>query len=215
MKTTDDTEVMIRNLAGEAGAGQLRPTLSFERTLLLATILSFACAIVLVFATFGFQPELQATLRSAPFHHKIISMLMLAGGGILAVRHVGKPGSGAYSLAMLLPGAALLLIGAASDASSFPLMGRAGVSVPSCLMAMVLLSLAPLALIIAALRTGVTTRPAMAGAAAGILAGALGAAAYAFVCKNDGGLFVAVWYSIAIAIVMSVGAFVGKRALAW
>lgn len=215
MKTADDTDVMIRNLAGEAGAGQLRPTLSFERTLLLATILSLACAIALVFATFGFQPELQATLRSAPFHHKIISTLMLAGGGILAVRHAGKPGSGVFSLAMLLPGLALLLIGAASDASGFPLMGRSGVSVPSCLTAMILLSLAPLALIIAALRTGVTTRPAMAGAAAGILAGALGAAAYAFVCKNDGGLFVAVWYSVAIAIVMGVGAFVGKRVLAW
>jgi hypothetical protein len=215
MKTPVDTDVMIRNLAGEVGAGRRRSVLSFERTLLLATILSLACAIVLVLATFGFQPELQATLRSAPFHHKIISMLMLVGGGILAVRHAGKPGSGALSLAMLLPGVALLLIGAASDLSGFPLMGRSGVSVPSCLTAMVLLSLVPLALIIAALRTGVTTRPAMAGAAAGILAGALGAAAYAFVCKNDGGLFVAVWYSIAIAIVMGMGAFVGKRVLAW
>nr|WP_286203158.1 NrsF family protein [Rhizobium lusitanum] len=98
MKTADDTDLMIRSLAGEAGAGQRRPALSFERILLLATILSLICAIVLVFVTFGFQPELQATLRSAPFHHKIISMLMLAGGGILAVRHAGKPGSGSFRL---------------------------------------------------------------------------------------------------------------------
>jgi hypothetical protein len=215
MKTAGDTDLMIRNLAGEAGAGQLRPSFSFESTLLLATVLSLAAAIALVFATFGFQPELAATLRSAPFHHKIVSMLTLAGGGLLVVRHAGKPGSGALALATLLPGLALLLIGAISDTSGFPLMGRSDISVPSCVTAMVLLSLAPLALIIGVLKTGVTTRPAMAGATAGILAGALGAAAYAFVCKNDGGLFVAIWYSVAIATVMGLGAVIGKRALAW
>jgi hypothetical protein len=65
------------------------------------------------------------------------------------------------------------------------------------------------------LKMGVPTRPAVAGAAAGVLAGTLGAAAYSVVCKNDGGLFVAVWYSVAILIVAGLGAIVGRRALAW
>jgi len=58
-------------------------------------------------------------------------------------------------------------------------------------------------------------RPIVAGLAAGLFAGALGAAAYAPACKNDGGLFVAIWYSAAILIVAALGAAIGRRALAW
>jgi hypothetical protein len=70
-------------------------------------------------------------------------------------------------------------------------------------------------MIIGALRTGASTRPTIAGATAGLLAGALGAAAYALACKNDGGLFVAIWYSASILIVAGLGAVFGRRALAW
>ena len=66
-----------------------------------------------------------------------------------------------------------------------------------------------------AMRRGIPTRPAFAGAAAGLLAGALGGAAYAIVCKNDGALFVAVWYTTAIIVVAGLGALIGRKALAW
>jgi hypothetical protein len=79
----------------------------------------------------------------------------------------------------------------------------------------VLLSLPALALILGVLRTGAPTRPSVTGTAAGVMSGALGAAAYAVACKNDGGLFVAIWYSTAIVIVGALGAVIGRRVLSW
>jgi hypothetical protein len=46
-------------------------------------------------------------------------------------------------------------------------------------------------------------------------AGALGATAYTIACVNDGRMFVAIWYPVAILIVASVGAAIGRRVLAW
>jgi len=62
---------------------------------------------------------------------------------------------------------------------------------------------------------GAPTRPPLAGATAGLLAGALGAAAYVLTCKNDAGWFVAIWYTSAVLLVTVVGASLGRRALAW
>ena len=56
---------------------------------------------------------------------------------------------------------------------------------------------------------------AAAGAAAGFLAGAIGAALYATHCPDDSPLFVAAWYSLAIGFVAALGAVAGSRLLRW
>jgi hypothetical protein len=66
-----------------------------------------------------------------------------------------------------------------------------------------------------ALRRGAPLRPGIAGAVAGLCAGGLGAALYATHCIDDSPLFVAVWYSLAIAVVSLVGAVAGSRMLRW
>jgi hypothetical protein len=209
------TNVVIRRLAREAGMKPSTSVISFDTALLLGAALSFASAIMLVFAIVGIPRELATTLHSAAFHHKVSSMLLVACGGIFLVRYAGRPGARALALLTVLPGLALLTAGAISDASEFPFMGLSVISVPSCIAAIVALSLLPLGITMFVLKRGVTTRPSVAGATAGVLAGALGAAAYALVCKNNGGLFVAVWYSMAILITVGIGAVVGRRALAW
>ena len=209
------TNVVIRRLAREAGMKSSTSVISFDTALLLGAALSFASAIMLVFAIVGIPRELATTLHSAAFHHKVSSMLLVACGGIFLVRYAGRPGARALALLTVLPGLALLTAGAISDASEFPFMGLSVISVPSCIAAIVALSLLPLGITMFVLKRGVTTRPSVAGATAGVLAGALGAAAYALVCKNNGGLFVAVWYSMAILITVGIGAVVGRRALAW
>jgi hypothetical protein len=70
-------------------------------------------------------------------------------------------------------------------------------------------------MILSVLRTGAPTHLEFAGAAAGLLSGALGAAAYTLACTNDGRPFVAIWYTLAILIMTSLGAIIGRRALAW
>jgi hypothetical protein len=211
----ENTNVVIRSLAREAGLKPSTSVISFDTALLLGAALSFASAIMLVFAVVGIPRELATTLHSPAFHHKVSSMLVVACGGVFLVRDAGRPGARALALLTVLPGLALLTAGAISDASEFPFMGLSVISVPSCIAAIVALSLLPLGITIFVLKRGVTTRPSAAGATAGVLAGALGAAAYALVCKNNGGLFVAVWYSMAILITVGIGAVVGRRALAW
>lgn len=234
MSSPSDTATVIRRMAREAGAGTGHAGKSspegtdttegaagpgdmrLETALLLAALAALGVAVALVFLAYGIQPDLRATVSGDPFRHKLASMLTLAGGGILLVASTGRPGASRLWGTALLPGIAILAYGAVADQSGYPFLGRSGVSVPSCLGIIILLSIPALAFIMTVLRTtGVVTRPALAGAVAGILAGALGAAAYAIACRNDGGLFVAVWYSAAMVAVAVIGALAGRRWLAW
>lgn len=215
MSPAHETDRLIRNLARKAGTERGHPAFSFERTLLLVATLSLAVAVAMVFLLFGISADLTATMQSAAFHHKVASTLTLAGGGFILARDAARPDGPGLTLVALLPGVVLLALGAATDGSGLSVMGRSGVSVPACVGAIVVLSLPALAMTIGVLRMGASTRPTIAGATAGLLAGALGAAAYALACKNDGGLFVAIWYSAGILSVVGLGAVFGRRALAW
>jgi hypothetical protein len=215
MTVTRSTDDLIRGLAAEAGVGRPRSAMWRERRLALAAVLALVIGTGLAILLFGIAPALAAAAPGAPFWHKVECALALAVGGFLLVRSLARPDGAVWPAAALLPGAALLALGGITDQSGFPVMGQSGQSVPVCVGAIVLLSLPALALILAVLRTGAPTRMLMAGTAAGVMSGALGAAAYAVSCKNDGGLFVAIWYSAAIVIAGGLGTVVGRRVLSW
>jgi len=84
-----------------------------------------------------------------------------------------------------------------------------------CLADIIFLSIFPLGAILYALRQGAPMSPAVTGAAAGLLAGALGAALYAMHCMDDSPLFVASWYTLAIGLMALVGLLVGQYVLRW
>ena len=84
-----------------------------------------------------------------------------------------------------------------------------------CLTAIPLLALAPLATVLAALRSAAPASPTLAGAAAGLLAATAAASLYAFHCFDDSPLFVATWYTLAAIPVVALGAFAGRRLLRW
>ncbi|MDE2092988.1 MAG: DUF1109 domain-containing protein [Burkholderiales bacterium] len=77
------------------------------------------------------------------------------------------------------------------------------------------LSLPALAGTLWAVRGLAPTRPRAAGLAAGLLAGAVGALGYALSCPEVSITFVAVWYSLGIALVGGAGAALGPRVLRW
>ena len=70
-----------------------------------------------------------------------------------------------------------------------------------------------LAAALIALRHGAPTRPAIAGALAGLLSAGLAATLYASHCTDDSPLFVVTWYTIATALVTAVGALAGSKVL--
>lgn len=78
-----------------------------------------------------------------------------------------------------------------------------------------LTSLPMLASLLLAMRRLAPASPTMAGFAAGLLAGGFGAWTYAFFCGEDAMMFIAVWYSVGIAITALLGAAIGRFALRW
>ncbi|MFN5716104.1 MAG: DUF1109 domain-containing protein, partial [Bradyrhizobium sp.] len=95
-----------------------------------------------------------------------------------------------------------------------PMMTRLiGKNSMACMTAIPAMSLPLLIGALYGLRQGAPARPAVAGAVAGLLSAGLAATVYASHCTDDSPLFVATWYTLATAIVASVGALMGKRAL--
>jgi hypothetical protein len=84
-----------------------------------------------------------------------------------------------------------------------------------CLTTIPTLAIAPLAAVLMVLRAGAPASPALAGAAAGLLAATAGAALYAFHCFDDSPLFVVTWYVLAAIPVVALGAVAGHRLLRW
>jgi hypothetical protein len=66
-----------------------------------------------------------------------------------------------------------------------------------------------------ALRGLAPTRPALAGAAAGLLAGGTGATVYALHCPELAAPFLAVWYVAGIALTVLAGTLAGASVLRW
>lgn len=84
-----------------------------------------------------------------------------------------------------------------------------------CLVNVPIISAIPLTAILLAMRRGAPGSPTKLGAAAGLLAGAVGATFYAAHCPDDSPLFLAVWYPLSVGIVTALGAAVGSRLLKW
>jgi len=82
-----------------------------------------------------------------------------------------------------------------------------------CMTAVPLMALPLLVAALIGLRHGAPTRPAIAGAMAGLLSAGLAATLYASHCEDDSPLFVATWYTIATAMVTAIGALLGSRVL--
>jgi hypothetical protein len=84
-----------------------------------------------------------------------------------------------------------------------------------CLANIIFLSLVPLTAVVYALRQGAPMSPAVTGAAAGLLAGAVGATVFAMHCMDDSPLFVAIWYTLATGLMALTGLMVGRYGLRW
>jgi hypothetical protein len=190
------------------------------RALLFALVPAVAIALGLHFAILGLRPHLFSLLGDPRIMFKLgLTILLAVLSGPLVLR-VAKPGAKVRRRALwitivpaLLAAAILMeLFIVPPSLWGYKLQGSNAVA---CLKSIPFLAFAPLVAVLLALRQGAPEHPGLAGAAAGLFAGAIGAACHATHCPDDSPLFVAVWYGLAIGLVAAIGAVAGWRLLRW
>ena len=211
MKTDD----LISMLAEDAPVRtRLGPMLL--RALILGTVFSAA----LLLLTIGIRHNMATAIETARVLFKIATTLTLAVTACGLVFRIGRPGVPLKlaSLALLLP-LALVIAGVATELTAIPedawraaLLGR---NAAFCIFFIPVLSLAPLAGFIWALKNAAPENPTLGGAVAGLASAGLATALYAWHCPDDSPLFLATWYTTATAIVTVIGAIIGSRYLRW
>jgi hypothetical protein len=209
-----ETDRLIRALA--ADNAHRSPPVGFVLTLALLAAAPVSMAIF--FAELGVRPDVMTAMRNPFFDLKFLVTLALAISAIAVSLHLSRPEASLHGWAwLLLIPAGLLVAGIAGEMmmpARLPMMTRlVGSNSRVCLMAIPLMSLPLLAASLIGLRQGAPTRPAIAGAIAGLLSAGLAATLYASHCTDDSPLFVAVWYTIATALVSAIGALAGSRVL--
>jgi hypothetical protein len=209
------TDNLIRALAADS-----KRSVSVERALALAVVPVAAIVAVLFLATMGWRDDIAFVAAEFAFLIKFVIALALAATATMLALRLARPAAHTSPAAFALLAAPLVLaVAIALELNSVePQMRTAklvGTTWATCLTFIPLLSLPILAAALLALRHCAPTRPALAGAVAGLLAAGLGAAIYAAYCVEDSAFFFLAWYSTAILIVTAAGAFAGTRVLRW
>lgn len=213
MKTDDLIRAMVADNASVKAP--------ISRTVWLALGAGLLLAVAHFFSLLGVRSDFAHAIMNDPrFMFKFVFTIGLAIPAALLVLRLARPDGVAGWSKWLLIVPPLLLAGAVmlemqavpSDHWAVSAFGSMPVA---CMKYIPVLSLAPFVAILFALRQGAPSRPAAAGAAAGLLSGAIGAALYATFCVDDSPMFLAIWYVAGITIVSALGAVVGSRLLKW
>jgi hypothetical protein len=190
------------------------------RVLTSAMVAGVAISAIMLLSTVGIRHDISSAIETARVLFKVSLTLTLAVIACIVVFRIGRPGVSLLSaaLALLIP-LGLLIAAVSTELMVLPsadwMPKMMGHNAGFCLLFIPLLSVAPLTGFILALRNGAPERPALAGAAAGLASGGIAAALYAWHCVDDSPLFVATWYTIAIAAMSAIGAVLGRRYLRW
>jgi hypothetical protein len=166
------------------------------------------------------RPDLMSAMGDWHFLMKWAFSLTLLGTALALMLRLARPQSIPGLDWLLLFGAPLVLtLGVVTEmfaipsSTWFPTM--VGTNAWGCIIFVPILSALPLIVMLLVLRQGATTRPALAGAVAGLVAAGIAATFYATHCQNDSPLFLAAWYVLATLFVAAVGAVLGTRLLRW
>lgn len=209
------TELWIEVLARDAGPA---PSGLAAKRLTLAAIVGWLASALMAIGTIGMIP-ITSFETPAPWTKLLYCGLLAIAAGLLTAR-MARPGSIlrpteaaviAFPLAMAAVGAVTLMRAPAGTRLEI-LLGHSWWMCPWGVLA---LSLPGLAVAIWAVGGMAPTRPARAGFAAGVFAGAVGACGYALACPETSSTFIAVWYTLGILFTGGVGALAGRQWFRW
>jgi hypothetical protein len=211
------TEELIADLSSRV---DVVPTYAASRRLATAAGFGALVAFVALLATLGVRPDMAAASPTPPFWMKWIVTLGLAALAYAAALRLGRPAGrvgwtiwgvvAAFGLVEMM-GLREWMATAPADRQALVL----GHTALRCSLAIPLLALPVFIAVVRAFSKFAATRLPAAGALAGLLAGALGAAVYAFACPEHSAAFMAVWYCLGMVSSAALGALVGPRLLKW
>jgi hypothetical protein len=208
------TDELIAALAADAQPVRRSPV----RTVVGALAAGAAVALLGFLLALGVRPDIAQALHTWRFVLKLaivaMAALLISRECIRLMRPLARPSIWPILAVLALLGTALAVELHISPSSTWSekLIGKNAVI---CLTSIPLLSLAPLASLMIALRWGAPTAPVWTGALVGLASAVVGATFYALHCTDDSPLFVATWYGAAALIMTGIGAMLGARLLRW
>ncbi len=211
------TDELVTMLA--AGAGAVEPGATARRYTVALGWGAFG-ATLLMAIVLGVRPDLAEAARLPMFWVKLAFPASVAAGALYAAARLSQPGVqlarvpaalAAPVLAMWLLAALVLATAAAGEREELIFGG----SWSACPLFIALLSLPVFAAALWAMKGLAPTRLALSGAAAGLLAGSVGALIYALYCTEMAAPFLALWYLLGMLIPTAAGAAIGPRLLRW
>ncbi|OYU43927.1 MAG: anti-sigma F factor [Burkholderiales bacterium PBB4] len=177
-------------------------------------------ALALMWLEYGVRQDIGLAVALPMFWFKLAFAAVLAVSALVLVLRLGRPGMpvGRAWWGLVLPWLALsayalvVLWNAPPQARADLVLGKTWLT---CALNIALVSLPAWVAAFWALRGLAPTRPAQAGACAGLLAAAMGALAYSLHCPEMQAPFLAVWYVLGMLLPTAAGAALGPRLLRW
>jgi len=210
-----NTEFLIQMLARQAGPA---PTYEVAKSLWWPVAVGFIVSLFLAISMIGILP-VAGFLTSATFIKFLYASALVVALGVLVARAC-KPGASSKGplFATLAVTASISLIGLVYFIATPPtlriqvLFGQTWLACPWAVMG---ISLPTLGLLFLGANRLAPVHLKTAGFELGLLAGALGALAYAFACPEQSLTFVAIWYTAGIILTGLVGLMLGPKVLRW
>ncbi len=210
------TADLIEALAGDAAP---TPPIAAGRRVAWAVLGGAAAAFAVLLVWLGLRP-LGDAVMSASFWMKGAYTATLALAGLLLVGRLARPGARPGAWPAVATAAVAVMVALAALELSHARPGEIpalwlGQTWDQCPFRIVALAVPVFVGVIWVLRGLAPTRLALAGAAAGLLAGAAGATVYGLYCQETTAAFVATWYTLGIAACAALGAAAGRWLLRW
>ncbi len=177
-------------------------------------------ALGLMLAFQGLRPDVASAVYTGPFWMKLALPALLVLGCLVALNRVACPGAPlaglwrwiAFPIVAVWGMAASELYGAMPGDRSALILGSTWAW---CVSSVAMFSLPVLAMLFPVMRQLAPTRLSLAGAGAGLLAGAVGAMVYALHCPETSASFLGLWYVLGMAVPAVASALMGPRLLRW
>ncbi len=211
---TDDLITMLATGASHEWTGDP------WRRLMLAIGFGTLGSTILMVSAIAVNPEFASVLRLLQFWEKLGFAATIAAASFVIMMRLSQPGArlGMELHALLAPVAAMwilagiVLVSADSSERASLFFGKTW---KVCPILITMLATPVFAATLWAIRELAPTRLRLAGAAAGLFSGAVGAVVYCFHCPELDAPFIAFWYSLGIVIPAVAGALSGPRLLRW